>query len=135
MKNIIYKEFDFYYRNVYRNVIDTGNYYGFNYYIISMGSHPCCYVEIPKEHKLFKKHYTEIEYKYDIQVHGGITYSADHLMSVDETGTKWFLGWDYAHYGDYQYFDDKIKFDGHKYTVEELKEEVQNFCKQIYKIN
>ena len=58
-----------------------------------------------------------------------------NIDSVDETGTKWFLGWDYAHYGDYQYFDDKIKYDGHKYTVEELKEEVQNFCKQIHKIN
>ena len=72
---------------------------GYNFYIISFGNYPCAYVEIPENSKFYGLLYDEL----DIDVHGGLTYSSNHLNRVKEN--SWFIGWDYAHFDDYTYFD------------------------------
>ena len=114
-------------------ILDSGQCFGFNYYIISFGSHPCSYVEIPNNHKLYNKKYMDIEDK--IEVHGGLTYSCNKLYGVDDTGIKWFIGWDYGHAFDYQLIgriDGKlIEWEGHRWTLEELRQDVFDVCKQL----
>lgn len=64
------------------------------------GSHPCGYVRLPDEIavKIMEadSKYCEESIWIDAHIHGGITYSG--LMG-DFAG--YFIGWDYAHYGDY----------------------------------
>jgi len=75
-------------------------YKGFTYKILDMGTHPCAYVQIPKDHMLYNVGYDSIR----IDVHGGLTYAG--LGKGKEEGEYW-IGWDYAHLGDY-YDHDKI---------------------------
>lgn len=124
LNDMVYKDSDF----VGRQILDSGTCRGFNYFIISFGTHPCCYVEIPKQHECYGKHYDEI----DIDCHGGLTFSSDHVIAIDETGEKWFIGWDFAHLDDYFYSNDYFTREGHKWTTEELKEEVRKVCEQLY---
>ena len=47
MKNMMYQvntKIELLYNDIYKN---------YHYYIISYGVWPCCYIEIPKGHKLF----------------------------------------------------------------------------------
>lgn len=53
--------------------------------------HLCGYVAIPWESKLHGRHIPEIEEKYDIHTHGGITYG-----EIEEDENYW-LGFDCAH--------------------------------------
>lgn len=117
----------------YREILDQGNFYGFNYYIMNLGTHPCCYVKISKNHAFFKKGYDDI----DIDCHGGLTYASNYLMGVDTDALdeNWYIGWDYAHFGDYMYFKKNMKLDGHKWTIDELREDAEEVCKQLAKIN
>jgi len=111
-----------------REVLDEGNYKGFNYYILSLGTHPTAYVEIPKEHKCFQKHYDEC----NVDCHGGLTFSNDTLWAGDDEKKGWFIGWDYAHYGDYvamhySFNDETDK----KWNTAEILEEVKNVIEQL----
>lgn len=106
---------------------------GFKYFIVSHSSHPCAYVEIPKGHKLFGMDCDDIHEKYEIWVHGGLTYSEDHLSKLKN---KWFIGWDYAHYGDYTYFPrDFLETDEHEYSLNEIRNDVINVIKQIVNLS
>lgn len=69
-----------------------GVYRGVPFYVLSLGTHPCAYVDIAP---LGLHEINEC----DIDCHGGITYHYDYLATVDHEGN--FLGWDYAHYMDY----------------------------------
>lgn len=62
--------------------------------------HRCGYVEIPKGHILYEKHYADEEL-YDIDVHGDWTYSEfGGSYPVESTKDSWWIGFDCAHYGD-----------------------------------
>ncbi len=50
----------------------------------------CGYVEIPKEHKLYKAEYEDL----DIECHGGLTFSGNYMND------KYVVGFDCGHYGD-----------------------------------
>lgn len=107
-----------------------GNYKGYNYYILNLGTHPTAYIEIPKGHKLYQKNYDDIY----INVHGGLTYSDDNLMGIKSE--NWFIGWDYAHYDDYAGFYDDIpdylkNNNLKRWTTEEIIEECKNGIEQI----
>ena len=108
------------------------NYKGYNYYILNLGTHPTAYIEIPKGHLLYAKNYNEI----DIDVHGGLTYSDNHLQIL-ENG-NWFIGWDYAHFYDYMpLYDEIIDESGiklKKWTTEEIIEECKDVIEQIIRI-
>ena len=109
-------------------------YKNYNYYVLNLGTHPTAYIEIPKENKLYRKSYDEI-YKIgcNIDVHGGLTYSNNELMGVKSE--NWFIGWDYAHCGDYcgyeEYMPESIRAYGKKWTTEEIIEECKNAIEQI----
>lgn len=103
-------------------VQERGGYKGFSYEIVSYRTHPCAYVEIPKNHRLFNVSYKDI--KEDIDVHGGITYSGDKYENL-----SWWIGWDYAHAGDYMSF--KHVQVGKQWQLSEIRAEVFNVINQL----
>lgn len=113
-------------------LLETGNCDGFNYYIMSLGTHPTAYVEIPTDYAHYGQKFDEFG---DIDVHGGITYSANCLNIGNETLNGWFIGWDYCHFNDYYGFDELYpqfcKTGGKKWTVPEIYAHVVEVCKQL----
>lgn len=74
---------------------------------------PCGYVGVPAGHPLHGMGYNDVHDKYEISVHGGLTFS-DHCAKTDnearyvchvpdegEPDHLWWLGFDCAHYGDF----------------------------------
>lgn len=111
--------------------LDKGIIDGFNYVIMSYGTHPCCYIQIPKEHRYYKKNYDDI----DINCHGGLTFSeSDLYFNLTES---WWIGWDYAHCNDYigcYGLDCLTGFDhsnNKKWTTQELLNDVKDVIKQL----
>ena len=118
-------------------------YKDYNYYILNLGTHPTAYIEIPEGNKLYGKDYNEIyDMEYDIDVHGGLTYSDDKLMGVKSKSC--FIGWDYAHAFDYMgYYEDfnkrgiytRTDLNGlKKWTTEEIIKECEHAIDQIIDI-
>lgn len=115
-------------------ILDEGIYNNFHYAIVSLGSHPCAYVELPKEHKWYGKYYDNIP----IDCHGGLTYSSTQgiicpLNNPNHRDGYW-IGWDYAHYSDYVYndFNDFGFALGKKHwTTEEIFEDVKEVINQL----
>lgn len=105
-------------------IVKNGTYRNFEWYIITLGTHPCSYILLPKDHKLYG---VKDENSIDVKCHCGITYSRDYLLNIDTKG-KWVIGYDYAHLGDYYSSDWAIfhKFNDHKYTIEELEVDIKN---------
>lgn len=100
-----------------RELLERNTYRNHEYFVISFGTHPCGYVKLNGE----------ILVPADICCHGGITYNESYLkISDEETISGEFIGWDYAHYGDYLGFDEGW-CTGMKYTTEEIVEE----CKAV----
>ena len=119
----------------------TSLYKGYKYFVFNLGTHPTAYVEIPKGNMLYEKDYDSIYDDYNIYAHGGLTYSSHNLMGVDSTA--WFIGWDYAHAGDYMgYYEDMIgnvymdilNVDSKRWTTEEIIEDCKNVIEQIVEI-
>lgn len=108
-------------------ILDKGTYNGFNYAIVSYGTHPCCYVFLPKGHKYYGKNYDDI----DIDCHGGLTFSSDDLMFNPVSNDNWVIGWDYAHFKDYTSLLGVVYPDAKKWTTEEMLEEVKKVIGQL----
>ncbi len=107
-----------------------GEHKGFSYFILSLGTHPTAYVRIPRSHKLYGKKYDDI----DIDVHGGLTYSSNDLMDIETD--DWFIGWDYAHVGDYAGYDESLpefmrSNNDKKWTVEEIIKDCESVIDQV----
>lgn len=62
------------------------------------------YVGIPKDHILYGMDYDTIQTKYNINVHGGLTYSYKNVAGLDAKIFKdiWWIGFDTSHYMDEQ---------------------------------
>nr|DAI91774.1 MAG TPA: hypothetical protein [Caudoviricetes sp.] len=69
-----------------------GTWRGFDYYVLSLGTHPCAYVDISE----YEGKPLNVE---KIDCHGGITYLEQYLATVDRKGL--FIGWDYSQRRDY----------------------------------
>ena len=110
-------------------ILNDGTVDGFDYMIVSFGTHPTAYVNIPSNHPYFEKSTNDI----DIDCHGGLTYSADNPIIQSKIG--WWIGWDYAHSGDYlgyfELFRNHETVNGKKWTTSEIKEDVQNVISQL----
>lgn len=121
-------------RMIYKKVrqielLYSGTYKNINYHIISYGTHPCAYIEIPVGHPLYGIGYYDLYEKgFDIDVHGGFTYSQHSLMGINTN--NWILGWDYAHYDDYIY---GLNDNGNlkKWTTSEIEKECQKVIEQV----
>lgn len=108
--------------------VADGLYKGFHFYILTMGSHPCAYVDVigTKDYRFCAD---------EIDCHGGITYESTELATVDYK--SYFIGWDYAHYNDFLVFNDRLAkeygepYRAHKYTLTEIVKECVNVIDQI----
>ena len=110
-------------------VLATGYCFGLLYYILNLGTHPTAYIKIPGSINIDKD---------KLDVHGGITYSKNHLwISENQKIDGKFIGWDYGHYGDYAGYEEilpkEIRTGGKKWTTTEIYKEVREVCYQIKK--
>ena len=71
------------------NIVNTGEYLGYEYIVRKVRDYYCGYVAIPKGHRLYKKEYTKLDF---IDCHGGLTFS-DFFLELPD----WFIGFDCAH--------------------------------------
>lgn len=119
-----------------REVLDTSYCLGFLYYILNLGTYPTAYIKIPRNHRLYRKTLAEIYDEIDINVHGGITYSENELwISNTQKIEGHFIGWDYAHCGDYMGFEERLPLQlrsgGKKWTTKEIFKEIKEVCYQL----
>lgn len=141
-----YKEKMRYTSQAIREVIAQGEVDNIQYYILNLGTHPTAYVKIPENNKLYRKDLYEID---DLikGIHGGITYDEDHLnvgyIGSDNPEDRLkgkFIGWDYAHAGDYMAYYDENEYDllartSKKWTTEELIKEAEEVARQVAQYN
>lgn len=115
-----------YYSDPKRILLATGFLYGFQYCIMNLGMYPTAYINLSEGLEITDD---------DIDVHGGITYKADHLWVAENMVIEGnFIGWDYAHFDDYGGYMEMLPQDlrfGKKWTTEEIFEEVKEACYQI----
>ena len=99
-------------------LIEEKEYKGFTYIITYSYNHPCAYVFV---NDLLTIIVTD---KLKYQPHGGFTYHDVLLPVVTYKGG--FIGWDYAHFGDYQKLG-KYVIEGRLWSIKEIREE----CKAV----
>lgn len=104
------------------------------------GSHPCGYVKVPDDiWNAVSKGWDGEKPKYYafdglFDVHGGFTYCGEygHPGGPNDLPDGNWVGWDYAHYGDYTAFD--IGFSQNpnkKWTTLEIVDEALDVCNQM----
>lgn len=114
-----------------------GKYEGYPFIVLSLGTHPTAYVCLPKGHPYFGKDYDFP----DIDVHGGFTY-ANNEVAKSTIKDRWWLGWDYAHVGDYMGYyspggplDEFYEKHGHdkdkRWTRDEIVEHAKDVIRQL----
>lgn len=107
--------------------IAAGTYKNFDYYVLNLRTHPTAYIDVTNSPL------NGCDEDIDISCHGGITWCDNFVNSIDKKG--WFIGWDYAHYGDYRdygYASVNSMFpNDKKWTTEEIVEECKNVIDQI----
>lgn len=110
-------------------VLHSGKYKGYKFAILSSGTHPTAYVENKNRYAS----YDEANEKTDYCPHGGFTYLDNAYWNKNDTDE--YLGWDYAHYGDYSGFDIRcLEFvcgNDRKWTTEEIFEEVKKVIDKL----
>ena len=118
-------------------VLAQGSYRDILFCVVSYGTHPCCYVDIPKTHPLYKTDYFDA----GISCHGGLTYGKSEKEFVKVVKdfkmrqNGYVFGWDYAHIDDYYisllpHTDNKLK-ESKKWTTEEMLQEVDRVIYQL----
>lgn len=124
MKEMIYQE-----RLKEPIILDEGDFENRHYCIISHGTHPTAYISLTKQETEQSMDYDDYNDKAD--VHGGFTYLGKAYWNEDDKKT--YVGWDYAHYGDFTY-NPLLIFQGEtKYTTEFILDDVKSAIKQINK--
>lgn len=101
-------------------VLHEDVYKSYKFYIVSYGTHPCCYVELPGGSPYYEKDYDDIP----VSCHGGLTFCGPK----DFANFGWCIGWDFAHYDDFYGIGGAH---GHKWTTEELLDECINVIDQL----
>lgn len=127
MKEMIYSN------DAKREWLDHGEYNGYEYVIMSLGTHPTAYVGIPgaEANVIFQEE--DLEESDHINVHGGITYENSFIRDENKneySNGKWWIGWDYAHLYDYMPDNDYGQY-RKKWTTEEILEDVKSVVNQI----
>lgn len=108
-------------------VVEEGEYKGVKYAILNLGTHPTAYVE----NIVYANDWNDYKLLDDVIVHGGFTY-CDLPHWKDEKDAV-YLGWDYAHLGDYMGYDGEFG-DGMKWTYEEILDDVHSVIDQLLEI-
>jgi len=83
----------------------------------------CGYIGITNDHELYAKNYDLI----DLPVHGGLTFSGQGGDGIRPFSEVWWIGWDYAHYGDAMFFEElaNTRLHGKKRSLNEVEEDVK----------
>lgn len=106
-------------------VLADGTYLGFKVCILSYGTHPCCYFKLNEGDKFIGEDMDNIP----LNCHGGLTF-ARKTEKDSPMGEGYWLGWDYAHYGD-EYGSGMLGMSGKKYTTDmliaDLKEAIKHY--------
>lgn len=104
-------------------VLHSGKYQNRKFAIVSLGTHPCAYIE----NFIQVTGYEEADAY--ASVHGLFTYLGTAYWDTNDTSE--YLGWDYAHFGDRcgAQFEDYEK----SYTVEEIFEDVKKAIEEATK--
>lgn len=123
-QTIIYKNMEYQMRFPDYETLAEGKDGEYEWKVLSLGSHPCGYVSVPKNHPFYGMSYLEIEDK--IEVHGGLTFSGK-LHGFDGF---WF-GWDYAHAGDYTYMPIYVSITDKRWTTQEVVDECLRVIEQF----
>lgn len=124
MKEMIYQA------NRTIEVLDSGEIDGYGYYILSLGTHPTAYINLPEGHPAERgvHDYEDV----DIECHGCLTYGNETLNLPDGPIEGRFIGWDYAHCGDYMgYYSNKAFLEEKRWTTQEILEEVKDVIQQL----
>lgn len=112
-------------------VLASGTENGYNYYVLSQGTHPTAYVELPKESPYFGAEYDDVP----VECHGGLTYGRPYLHTVaTEDEGRYFVGWDYAHYMDYVGYSERFNFNTRferRYTTDDCVKDCIDVIKQL----
>lgn len=103
-------------------ILYSGEYKGHKFAIINLCSHPTAYVE----NKMGITDYYDCRLD-NVDVHSGFTYCDTGYWDEESKKTSW-LGWDYAHYGDFIYGN---TLSGKQWTTAEIYEEVKSVIDQI----
>lgn len=106
-------------------ILAIGTHKGFTYYVLSLGTHPCAYVDV-SETELCGVDYDDI----NISCHGDLTYSNAKLNGIDKVG--WYIGWDYAHFGDYCMYG-SFELTGKRWCTLEIIDECKKVVDEIVK--
>ena len=113
-----------------------GEYLDYDWLIVRqpMG-HLCGYVKLWKKHPLEVYEYDDDEM--DIECHGGLTFKRTitkkdkEKLKIGFTPGCW-IGWDYAHAGDYMSYSDDLGYPGDKrWSVEEVMKECYEVIDQL----
>lgn len=107
-------------------LLASGIYKNFEYCIVSYGTHPCAYINVI-ETRYNRKKYDKI----NVRVHGGLSYSGEPVIEDDHIHDGWWIGWDYAHFGDQLC----TIMEGHKYNVDEIIYDVKDVIRQLKRLD
>lgn len=121
-----------YSRHGRRSLLLSGMHDDYEFWIIDLGTHPTAYVRVPSGHPCFKKKFMKDDEIDRIGCHGGITYSEDRLHVENQELKGWFIGWDYAHWGDHLGWETSDEF-GKRWTTEEIFDDVKDVIRQLKK--
>ena len=111
-------------------------YKGYEYIIISLGSHPCAYIAL----QVGQPYYNATNYDdVDIFCHGGCTFveRGDNFKPVKLSYSYNVIGWDYAHYNDFlgSYLGEEGScplYFNKRWTTKEIIEECKDVIEQLY---
>jgi len=116
-------------------VLTQGTYKGIDYRVISYGTHPCSYIRVPENSKYFNVDYDNIP----LECHGGLTFGTmipnKDIQHNDAFSNGYWIGWDYAHYGDYTTYSSELFNEGMKYTTTDLLHEVRSAIESFIEIS
>ncbi len=108
----------------YHELIEEGEYNGITYIIGFYFNHAVAYIFVNKWRCIVEP--DDIER----QPHGGFTFDSYSLGFVEYEG--WFIGWDYAHAGDYQKLQN-TEIKGKVWTLEEVRQECHEVIDSLIK--
>lgn len=118
--------------NRIKEVLHSGEYKGYKFCILNLGTHPTAYVEC----KLENCHHYDDKRLDNIRVHGGFTYFGVGFWDNENN----YLGWDYAHFMDYAGYEVMFPLslrseETKKWTTAEIFEEVKSVIDQLITSN
>lgn len=108
-------------------VLCKGTYKNYDFIIVNMGTHPTAYVRLPHTHPAYEKFYDLVNPTPKDVFNQIFTFSDTSAHFKGHLDTEipegWYIGWDYAHIGDYVgsiFPNSSMTINTRKYTTTEI---------------